>query len=64
MDGAPLVCAICGVAGSAHEFSTISGTKGSEGINRASGLEMIQLVLLLDSMYTLIVVEITAGTDT
>ena len=37
MDGAPLVCAICGVAGSAHEFSTI-GTKGSEGINRASGL--------------------------
>ena len=37
MDGAPLVCAICGVAGSAHEFSTI-GTMGSEGINRASRL--------------------------
>ena len=37
MDGAPLVCAICGVAGSAHEFFTI-GTKGSKGINRASGL--------------------------
>ena len=37
MDGAPLVCAICGVAGSALEFSTV-GTKGSEGMNCASGL--------------------------
>ena len=30
MDGAPLVCAICGVAGSAHEFSTIGAVVAEE----------------------------------
>ena len=37
MDKAHLVCAICGGAGQERDFSKV-GTKGSEGINRASGL--------------------------